>query len=389
MPYALIIFTATLWKQMFLYYYPAWTKRWAIVSFGYFMVEYLKENSVRLTKKVLLAQNSKEIQMNKEAPVPVYILSGFLGSGKTTFLTKAIDYFTGVGRKPAVMMNEIGEVNLDGLMIDTTVPMAEMLSGCICCTIREDVGATLHDLIAEHRPDLIFIESTGIAKPIEIVDEVTDSSLLQSVELKSVITVVDAPQLLQLSRTSVGKTLQLMREQIRCAGVLIVNKTDLVSSADLQEVEQLVRDWNPYAHLELTVHSQVNMEVLLMDGGTRASGQHEQWKSQAEQHDDHTHHNHDGHAHPSHDHVIAYTHYFDKPIDSKDFEHMMSKLPPEVYRAKGILSFSDTGSRFMFQYAYGELDFVKIRPQGVVSDVAVFIGENFSKDEIRATLATL
>jgi G3E family GTPase len=327
--------------------------------------------------------------MNKQDSVPVYILCGFLGSGKTTFLTKAIDYFTEAGRKPAVIMNEIGEVNLDGLMIDRAVPMAEMLSGCICCTIRDDLGTTIQELLAGHRPDLIFIESTGIANPIEIVDEVTDASLLLSVELQSVITVVDGPHLLQLSRTSVGKTFQLMQEQIRCAGLLIVNKADLIASADLQEVEQLVRDWNPYAQLELTVHAQVDMEVLDMDAGPNVSRDHVLNTNDTGHHDDHHHDHHDGHAHHTHDHVIAYTHYFAKPIDSNDFEQLMSKLPPDVYRAKGILSFSDTGSRFMFQYAFGELDFVKIKPQGEVSDVAVFIGENFSKEEMRSALAAL
>jgi G3E family GTPase len=341
--------------------------------------------------------------MKREAPVPVYILSGFLGSGKTTFLTKAIDYFTEAGRKPAVIMNEIGDVNLDGVLIDTTVPMAEMLSGCICCTIREDLGAAIQKLIADNQPDLIFIESTGIANPIEIVDEVTDASLLLPLELISVITVVDAPQLLQLSRTSVGKTFQLMHEQIRCAGLLIVNKADLVSASELQEVEQLVRDWNPYAHLELTIHSQISMDLLSGESGISEALEHAQKhdRDHAQQagrehngrgdhaHDHDEHHAHDGHSHHSHDHVIAYTHYFDKPIDSSDFELFISKLPQEVYRAKGILSFSDTGSRFMFQYAYREVDFVKIKPQGEVRDVAVFIGENFSKEEIRAALSAL
>jgi G3E family GTPase len=345
--------------------------------------------------------------MKKEVPVPVYILSGFLGSGKTSFLTKAIDHFKETGRKPAVIMNEIGEVNLDGLMIDTTVPMAEMLSGCICCTIREDLGATMQELIAEHQPDLIFIESTGIANPIEIVDEVTDASLLLSLELKSVITVVDAPQLLQLSRTSVGKTFQLMQEQIRCAGLLIVNKADRVPPSDLLEAEQLVRDWNPFAHIELTVHSKVDMALLdEVSGKSGAEDEHSGGIGGVHGHDDdqrqpqnsrdssggdhhHDHGGHDDHPHHSHDHVIAYTHYLDRPLDSNQFEQFMAKLPPEVYRAKGILSFSDTGSQFMFQYAYGELDFVKIRPQGDVKDVAVFIGENFSREEIRAALAAL
>jgi G3E family GTPase len=337
-------------------------------------------------------------------PVPVYLLSGFLGSGKTTLLTKAIDYVTESGRKPAVIMNEIGEVNLDGLLIDTAVPMAELLSGCICCSIRGDLATTIKELLTDSQPDAIFIESTGVANPIEIVDEITDASLVFPVELKSVITVVDAPQLLQLSRTSVGKTFLLMQEQIRCASLLILNKSDLVSASELKEIEQLIRGWNPQASLEVSVYSQVEMDFIedLDEGAALTSRDHNRVREE-HHHDydnDHEHHHQDhhdhGHAHEhqhnhhhSHDHVIAYTHYFNKPIDSNEFEQLLSKLPHEVYRAKGILTFSDTGSRFMFQYAYREVDFVKISPQGDVRDVAVFIGDNFSREAIRAKLEEL
>jgi G3E family GTPase len=327
--------------------------------------------------------------MMQTNPVPVYLLSGFLGSGKTTLLTKAIDYVTESGRKPAVIMNEIGEVNLDGLLIDTAVPMAELLSGCICCSIRGDLATTIKELLTDSQPDAIFIESTGVANPIEIVDEITDASLVFPVELKSVITVVDAPQLLQLSRTSVGKTFRLMQEQIRCANLLILNKSDLVSASELKEIEQLIRGWNPQASLEVSVYSQVDMDLIEALDGRVALSSRDRNRVREEHHDHgHDHEHHHNHHH-SHDHVIAYTHYFDKPIDSNQFEQLLSKLPHEVYRAKGILTFSDTGSRFMFQYAYREVDFVKITPQGDVRDVAVFIGENFSKEAVRAKLEEL
>ncbi|NQX65682.1 GTP-binding protein [Paenibacillus alba] len=349
--------------------------------------------------------------MSPKSPkrVTVYLLSGFLGSGKTTLLTKAIDHFTEAGRKPAVIMNEIGEVNLDGQLVASEVPMSELLGGCICCSNRGDLGLALKELVTDEQPDLIFIESTGIANPMEIIDEVTDASLLLPVELKAVITVVDAPQLLELSRTSRGKTYRLMQEQIRCANLLLLNKTDLLQTEALQEVDALVRDWNAFASVHYTVFSQIDMRLIerLEEEDTlqpSAGGKHEDAHQERdhvhdhEHHHDHDHnhnhdHNHDhaSHAehHHSHSHVMAYTHFFERAVDSQAFEEFVSKLPQEVYRAKGILSFSDTSSRFLFQYAYREMDFVKITPQGVVPDVAVFIGENFSKDAVRTELLKL
>ncbi|WP_312880520.1 CobW family GTP-binding protein [Paenibacillus phytorum] len=325
------------------------------------------------------------MSMTAHKRVTVYVLSGFLGSGKTTLLTKAIDHFTEAGRKPAVIMNEIGEVNLDGQLIANEVPMSELLGGCICCSSRGDLATALKELVTEEQPDLIFIESTGIANPMEIIDEVTDASLILPVELKAVITVVDAPQLLELSRTSRGKTYRLMQEQIRCANLLLLNKADLLQEAALQEVDALVREWNPYASVHYTVFSQIDMR--LMEALEEEQGQKQH--PNAKHNDTNNNVQHDANHHHSHNHVMAYTHFFERAVDSNAFEEFVSKLPQEVYRAKGILSFSDTSSRFLFQYAYREMDFVKITPKGDVPDVAVFIGENFSKDAVRTELLKL
>jgi G3E family GTPase len=338
--------------------------------------------------------------------VPIHILSGFLGSGKTTLLQKAIDYCNEAGLKPAVIMNEIGEINLDGLLIEAEVPMAELLSGCICCTIRGDLGMTIHNLYLESRPDVIFIECTGVANPMEIIEGVTDASLLMEVSLQSIITVVDAPHLLELSRGKQGKTYRLMQDQIRCANWLILNKSDKVTSGELHGLEGVIRQWNPYAPIEATVYCEVDLSVLQSLSGYEIAArkqdkQHACGDGSEHRHDhlhdhDHTtghnqHHDHDhsqGHHH-SHDHVMAYTHYFDRPINSEQFEEVVSKLPKEVYRAKGILQFTDTGSRFLFQYAYHEMQFVKITPQANVPNVAVFIGESFSKETVKEALERL
>ena len=95
---------------------------------------------------------------NREQHIPVHLLSGFLGSGKTTLLRRLLDYYTAQGMKPAVIMNELGDINLDGQLVGDEVPMAEMLSGCICCTMRGDLGMEISMLIDEHKPDVIFID---------------------------------------------------------------------------------------------------------------------------------------------------------------------------------------------------------------------------------------
>ncbi|MGG6311222.1 CobW family GTP-binding protein [Paenibacillus macerans] len=329
---------------------------------------------------------------------PVYILSGFLGSGKTTLLQRLIRYWQDQGLRPAVIMNEIGDVNLDGLLVSSEVPMAEMLGGCICCTIRGDLSVQMSELIVKERPDLVIIEATGAGNPLEIFDAVTEVSLILKLDIKPMITVVDAAHLADLHHTQKGKTYRLMIEQIRCGSVLVMNKIDLISPDWQQEMTDFLHRTNPYARIVPAVKCEVDLSELLNGAEEHAASGPPVQRGAADNghngepdgdgcHDDH-HHGHN-HAHASHEHVTVYTHYFEGPVDSGEFERFIADLPREVYRGKGILRFSDTASRFLFQYAYREADYLKITPQGNVPDVAVFIGEHFDRNRIAAQLKEL
>lgn len=336
-----------------------------------------------------------------EHVTPIYILSGFLGSGKTTLLSRLIASFKQQGLRPAIVMNEIGEVNIEGLAADEAVPTAEMLSGCICCTIRSDLSSEIAMLIQRERPDVIVIEATGIANPMEILDATAEASLYMRIDVKKLITVVDAAHLLHLNIEQKGKTYRLMQEQIRAASALVLNKMDLVEDRDRETIRELVKRWNPHASIVPSVRCDLNVEDLLQsDPGERNehsfvhhseagdAHEHRDKNKQANSHEhDHSHdHTHD---HGSHDHVMSYTYYFSHPVNSVEFEQLIAGLPRDVYRAKGILTFSDTNSRFLFQYAFRESDFMKITPQGQVPDVVVFIGEHFQKSLLREQLEQL
>ncbi|QAY66861.1 CobW family GTP-binding protein [Paenibacillus protaetiae] len=345
--------------------------------------------------------------------VPVHLLAGFLGSGKTTLLTRIIARCREEGLKAAVIMNELGEVNLDGEMVDAGVPMAEMLGGCICCTIRADLGMQIYNLVQEHQPDVILIESTGAAHPLEMMDGVTEAAMYTPIDLRTVLTVVDGPELLRRSRESRSQTYKLMKEQIRCATKLLLNKTDKLGPEELVEAQQLLHELNAHAPVTPAVRSMIGDWSWLagersVTGGIGSGaalqdvpvqehvcgpdclhphdgGHHEA----AGEHTAEEHSHKQGHVHHSHEHVMVLTHYMSGPVDSEAFEALLQRLPDNVYRAKGILTFTDTASRFLFQYAYRESDYLRITPQGNVADVAVFIGEHFDKNKLLDELALL
>lgn len=325
--------------------------------------------------------------MNHEV-TPIYILSGFLGSGKTTLLTRMITNWKAKGLRPAIVMNEIGEVNIEGMITGQDVPTAEMLSGCICCSIRADLTSELALLIQKEKPDVIVIEATGAANPMEILDAVAEASLYIKIDVKNVITVVDSAHLLHLHAEQKGKTYRLMQEQIRCASLLIMNKIDQISEEQQQESARIVRGLNSFAPMIPAVRCNIDPELLLegkLDHRyVKVHGETDKMTLESEHR-----HEHDHHTHHSHEHVMSYTYYFQGPVHSHDFEALIADLPRDIYRAKGILTFSDTASRFLFQYAYRESDFMKINPQGDLPDVVVFIGEHFNKLRLHDRLVLL
>ncbi|MGW9528693.1 CobW family GTP-binding protein [Paenibacillus terrae] len=352
--------------------------------------------------------------------IPIVVLSGFLGSGKTTLLQHALAYYKGQGLKPAILMNELGDVNLDGSLVNGQAPMKEMLSGCICCTIRGDLGVELMNLAEEYKPDVIIVECTGVANPMEIVDAVTDASIYSSMILQSVITVVDARQFLDFaSGNERNKSYRLMQDQLRCASKLIINKTDLLAVGELQKIQALVNELNPYALTVSTQRSDVDAGTFFSIQGEERMDISRQKESKADSgndrhhlenhlhahdhdaladhhHHDHQHYEHDhdhNHEHGEHyhsyDHVVVHTHFFGQPVPRSEFEQLFRSLPAEIYRAKGIVRFLGSEGQMMFQFAYRELEIIPIRPQKPVNDVAVVMGENFSASEIEERLRKL
>jgi len=327
--------------------------------------------------------------------VPIYLLSGFLGSGKTTLLQHMIAQAQAAGLTPAVLMNELGEVNLDGQLVSREVAMAEVLGGCICCSMRGDLSLELNQLLQQYKPDLVIVESTGAAHSMESIDAITETSMYKHAVLQEVITVVDSEHLLARSRSSKDKTFRLMQDQIRCASLLILNKCDRLYPEQIVELEQLVRQWNTHAQLVTASHCELNDWSWLLQPESTSNVVAEQAEKQNEDavHDangDKGHHEHvHGHNDQHHEHVMSYTHYWKQSPHSEQFEAWLQQLPPNIYRAKGIVTFRDVPSRFLFQFAYRESDFMRIEPQGDVHDVAVFIGEHFDAGWLKQELEKL
>src|ERR1700758_1445092 len=196
--------------------------------------------------------------MDKRKIIPVSVLTGFLGAGKTTLVNHILREQSEY--KFGLIINEIGKIGIDGQLVQTeTEDIVEMSNGCICCTVRKDLVKGIQKLLKRDKLDYILIETTGVADPGPVAQTFLNIPQLQQyARLDSIITVVDAEHLAAQLRE-----VEVAREQITLADFILINKVDLVNAEELNTVREQIFGLNPHARVFHTEHSRVNLKELL------------------------------------------------------------------------------------------------------------------------------
>jgi cobalamin biosynthesis protein CobW len=295
--------------------------------------------------------------------VAVDILTGFLGSGKTTLLRHVLDHGLR-GKRVAVIMNEIGEVGIDGRVVtglSAVEKMVELSSGCICCSIDDyRFDLAIQEIIETAAPHLILIESTGLADPEPLAYRVKSVGL----GLDAVVTVVDVANVeRQLDETEVA------RAQIEAADFLVLNKLDLVEPAELARVERKLSRLNRRAERLRTVRGAVDSEVLFATG---VAVYRERARSSS--------------SHLHDDGIASFLYRSARPLRQEGFERLLERLPADILRAKGIVRFAGRDWHCLFNFTCGrhELGWMKLEGDAAAESQAVFIGRHL--EEHRAAI---
>lgn len=223
-------------------------------------------------------------------PLPVTVLSGFLGAGKTTVLNHILHNRDGL--KVAVIVNDMSDINIDVQTVNydvalnrTEEKLVEMSNGCICCTLREDLLTEITALAAQKKFDYLLIEATGISEPLPIAETFTFEdehgvSLAQVAKLDTMVTVVDAANFLNdyeeaFSLQETGESLgddddrsvsDLLVDQIEFCNIVLISKTDLVDATQLEKVKAVIRSLNPEAEIVAISAGQVPLDKVIGTG---------------------------------------------------------------------------------------------------------------------------
>ena len=336
------------------------------------------------------------------AKIPVTVLTGYLGAGKTTLLNRILS--EPHGQKFAVIVNEFGEIGIDNeLVVNADEEVFEMNNGCICCTVRGDLVRIIDGLMRRKgKFDAIIVETTGLADPAPVAQTFfMDEQVGAKTKLDAVVTVADAKWLKDRLKDAPEA-----KNQIAFADVILLNKTDLVTPAELAEIEARIRGINPYARLHRTERARIDIaEVLgrnafdldrILDiepAFLEAAGEGEHG------HDRDHHHGHD-HGHDHHHHG-GLKHYHDedmqsvsiktaKPLNPDKFfpwvQDLVATEGKDILRCKGILNFKDDPERFVFQGVHMILDGDhqrKWRDDETRDSRIVFIGRHLPEEKIR------
>ena len=352
--------------------------------------------------------------------IPVTVLTGYLGAGKTTLLNRILteDH----GKRYAVIVNEFGEIGIDNdLVVGADEDVFEMNNGCVCCTVRGDLIRVVAGLMKRQRPgkpafDAIIVETTGLADPGPVAQTFfVDEDVKAKTELDSVTTLVDAKHV--MARLDDSKE---AREQVAFADRIILNKTDLVTEAELVAVERRLRKLNPLAPITRAERANVPLDQVLGLGGFdlgRILNINPEFANPAHGdaghvHDEHCGHNdHDhGHDHAHHDHDHSHDDHasgarghaheddikgislsLERPMNGAKFTAWLDRLLGEqgqnILRAKGIIDVDGEDRRLVFQAVHMILEGDLQREWGANErrwSRAVFIGRDLDEAELRA-----
>ncbi|MBI9080361.1 MAG: GTP-binding protein [Pseudodesulfovibrio sp.] len=290
------------------------------------------------------------------------VLSGFLGSGKTSFLRNMIEYQAARNQFVAIIQNEIGETGLDAKLLGQHYAVTEVDEGCICCSLVGSLKNAVLQITDSFQPDEIVVETTGLANPANLLAEIAE--IEDIIRFDSVTTIFDAE-----AGSKCLDDYEVARNQTAIADVIILNKTDLVESQQIEKLQEKIRKFNPHAPIITAEHGDVHPGLIynLNDPiGTTDKTKRPLLLNDLRNH--------------SHDHMSSVSIPVPAEFDRKEFEKQLANCPENIFRLKGVVHFSGNTTPSIVQFVAGRSSITPASPDmGETPLFLVAIGRNMDQ----------
>ncbi|MEK6921081.1 MAG: GTP-binding protein, partial [Nanoarchaeota archaeon] len=317
-------------------------------------------------------------QKKRRQKLPVTIITGYLGAGKTTLVNHILT--NNKGTKFAVIVNEFGEIGIDNqLIVKTKEDIIELSNGCICCQVRGDLIKMILNILKKHKNmQHLIIETSGVANPIPVAQTFFLKELQQLTELDAIITIVDADHFEQNLKRSNGE------DQIKAADIILLNKKDAVSEKKREYIKADIQKRAPHARVIETIQSKVKLPLILNIGQfdvKRFLNVKGKWKKEDHAHDEFG-------NHIEEDGIISFMFKAEKPLDIQKFQLFAQNLPENIFRSKGIIYFKGLENKAVYQQVGRRIDVKTELPwkKEKKQTQLVFIGQEFDAEKIEEEL---
>jgi len=299
-----------------------------------------------------------------------FIITGFLGVGKTTMLTNTVKkYFS--DKKVAIVVNEFGDIGIDGNILSNVYSeVLEISEGCICCQLAEEFESGVLEIIEKYKPEIIFVETSGASEPFPIFLSMQNLGI----SVEGVICVVDSKNLDSYKDNSTAKY------QIGGSNIVVLNKTDLVNDDELEAVKNTVIEIKEEYNIKNTMTGKTIFNNYVINKAEQGLVNKEVFDgvyhideivgmAKDYQHHDHT----------TKDAITQKVAYLKADIEFDDVDEVLKNIPQSIYRVKGVVKVKDVPNPLVINYAFGNVSFEELTEYKEPS-IMIFIGESIDND---------
>ncbi|MEA3371763.1 MAG: GTP-binding protein [Campylobacterota bacterium] len=299
-----------------------------------------------------------------------FIITGFLGVGKTTMLTNTVKEHFG-DKKVAIIVNEFGDIGVDGNILSNVYSeVLEISEGCICCQLAQEFESGVIEIMNKYKPEIIFVETSGASEPFPIFMSLQNLGI----SVEGVICVVDSKNLDSYKDNSTAKY------QIGGSNIIVLNKTDLVTEDELKSVTEDVLEIKEEYNIKNTLTGKMVFNSYVLNNAEQGLVNKEVFEgvyrvdeiigmAKEYEHLDHT----------QRDLITQKVAYVKEGVAFSDLDEVLNKLPKSIYRVKGVVKTQDVPNPIVVNYSFGNASFDELESYDEKS-ILIFIGESIEDD---------